>query len=83
MSNSLLLLLLIVLVALALLGRCDVRRAAGQVPHVTQARQLQTAADPPRPPGGKSASVHPTGPWNQQEGGVDHGLETDPLPDRR
>ena len=81
MHINLFVVLLIVLVALALIGRCDVRRAAGQVPYVTPIRQSRAAVDPPRPPGDGSAPVHPAGPWNQQEGDVDHGLETDNVPD--
>jgi hypothetical protein len=83
MNGSILVLLLIVLVAFALVGQCDVRRAAGQTPHVMLTRQPHACADPSSPPGDGSAPVHSAGPLNSKEGDHDHGLETDPVPGRR
>jgi hypothetical protein len=83
MNCILFVLVLIVLVALALIGQCDIRRTANQPPHVTQARQSYTRPDSVHPPGQGSASVNPAGPWNLQKGGDSNGLETDNVPGRR
>jgi hypothetical protein len=83
MPCILFILVLIVLIALAVIGQCDIRRTVNQPPRVTQARRSHTGADPVNPSGQGFASVNPAGPWNLQKGATDHGLETDNVPGRR
>ena len=76
MHSSLFVVLLIVLLALVLIGRCDVRRAAGQPPDVGAPALTDpspSAADLTGPQAnGPATPVVSSGPFQDQEG-VNHG----------